>query len=319
MTTPAPDSIGAIGEFGLIEAIRSRFTQARGVLLESGDDAAVVAAADGRVVVTTDVLVEGRHFRRDWSSAADVGHKAAAQSLADIAAMGARPTAIVVGLAAPPELPLAWAVGLADGLQEECAAVKASVVGGDVVRSDQVVVSVTALGDLAGVDPVTRSGARPGDVLAVCGRLGWAAAGMAVLQRGFRSPRVLVDAHRRPQPPYAQGVKAAAAGAHAMCDVSDGLVADLGHIASASEVCPGNRLPPRWMSPSRWLRRSCAWGRADERGCSPAVRTTPWTARSNRAIGGARVAGDRYAWADGSGVLVDGEPWPGSERPRPLV
>jgi thiamine-monophosphate kinase len=111
-----------------------------------------------------------------------------------------------------------------------------SVVGGDVVRADGVVISVTALGDLEGRAPVLRSGAAPGDLVAVAGRLGWAAGGLAVLQRGFRSPRVLIDAHRRPEPPYALGPSAASAGATAMCDVSDGLLADLGHIASTSGV-----------------------------------------------------------------------------------
>jgi thiamine-monophosphate kinase len=236
MTTPGPGSVGALGEFGLIAAVTARLPQGKGVVLGLGDDAAVVAAPDGRVVVTTDVLVEGRHFRRDWSSATDVGHKAAAQSLADVAAMGARPTVLVVGLATPADLPVAWAVELADGLQGECGPLGVSVVGGDVVRGESIVVSVTALGDLQGRDPLTRSGAQVGDVVAVCGRLGWSAAGMAVLQRGFRSPRVLADAHRRPEPPYAQGVKAAVAGAHAMTDVSDGLLADLGHVAQASGV-----------------------------------------------------------------------------------
>jgi thiamine-monophosphate kinase len=114
--------------------------------------------------------------------------------------------------------------------------VGATVVGGDVVRSDQVVVAVTALGDLEGRAPVTRSGARPGDVLAVAGRLGWSAAGLAVLGRGFRSPRVLVEAHKVPSPPYGAGRAAATAGATAMCDVSDGLLQDAGHVASASGV-----------------------------------------------------------------------------------
>jgi thiamine-monophosphate kinase len=97
-------------------------------------------------------------------------------------------------------------------------------------------VSVTALGSLEGREPVTRTGARPGDLVAVAGRLGWAAAGLAVLSRGFRSPRALVDAYRRPAPPYAEGPRAAALGATAMVDVSDGLVADLGHVARASGV-----------------------------------------------------------------------------------
>src|SRR5262249_40893711 len=146
-----------------------------GVMLGPGDDAAVVGAPDGRVVVSTDLLLEGRHFRRDWSSGYDVGRKAAAQNLADVAAMGATPTAIVVGLGIPADLPLTWLDALTDGFRDECATVGASVAGGDITRCDLVVVSVTALGDLGGNAPVKRSGARPGQVVAVSGRLGYSA------------------------------------------------------------------------------------------------------------------------------------------------
>lgn len=231
-----PDSVGELGEFGLIGAVTARLPQGEDVILGPGDDSAVVAAPDGRVVVTTDLLVENRHFRRDWSEAADVGRKAAAQNLSDIEAMGARSTSLVVGLGVPADLPAAWAVALSEGLGEEAALAGASVVGGDVVRSPLVVVSVTALGTLAGAEPVTRAGARPGDVVAVCGRLGWAEAGYQVLSRGFRTPRAVVEAHRRPQVPYGAGAEAAALGATAMCDVSDGLLGDLGHMAAASGV-----------------------------------------------------------------------------------
>jgi thiamine-monophosphate kinase len=230
------EKIADVGEFGLIRAVTARLPQGPSVLVGPGDDAAVIVAGDGRVVATTDLLVENRHFRRSWSSAQDVGCKAAAQSLADIAAMGAVPTALLVGLGAPADLPVDWALGLADGLRDECEPLGVSVVGGDVVQSDLVVVAVTALGDLGGRPPVTRGGARPGDVVAICGRLGWAEAGLRVLSRGFRSPRVLVEAHRRPQVPYDAGPEAARLGATAMCDVSDGLLADLGHVASASGV-----------------------------------------------------------------------------------
>jgi thiamine-monophosphate kinase len=252
-------TIGELGEFGLIAAVSARLPTTPAVLLGPGDDAAVVAAPDGRVVATTDLLVEGRHFRRDWSSARDVGHKAAAQNLADVVAMGARPTALLVGLGAPADLPVRWAEELADGLREECELVGASVAGGDVVRSDAVILSVTALGDLEGRAGVRRSGARPGDVVAVAGRLGWSAAGLAVLSRGFRSPRVLVEAHRRPQPPYAAGPQAAELGATAMCDVSDGLVGDLGHVAAASAV--GIELEsPRLVVPEKFRDAASALG-----------------------------------------------------------
>ena len=203
-------------------------------MLGPGDDAAVIRAADGRVVASTDLLIEGRHFRRDWSTANDVGHKAAARNFADIAAMGAVPTALLVGLGAPPGLELSWADGLMAGLREECGEVGAAVVGGDVAAADVVTLGVTALGDLQGRDPVTLAGARPGDMVAFAGRLGYADAGYAVLSRGFRSPVQIVAAHRRPEVPYAEGPHAAEWGATAMTDVSDGLIADLGHIADAS-------------------------------------------------------------------------------------
>jgi thiamine-monophosphate kinase len=195
-----------------------------------------VAAPDGRVVVSTDLLIEGRHFRRDWSTAEDIGHKAAARAFSDIAAMGALPTALLIGFGAPAALELTWVDGLMAGLREECAHVDAAIVGGDVTAADQVTIALTALGDLEGRPPVTLAGAAPGDVVAVCGRLGWAAAGFAVLGRGFRSPVQVVAAHRRPEPPYFEGPNAAALGASAMTDVSDGLIADLGHVADASGV-----------------------------------------------------------------------------------
>jgi thiamine-monophosphate kinase len=230
------ETLASTGDFGLIDEVTAGLKQGDDVLVGPGDDAAVVAVPDGRMVVTTDLMVEGRHFRRDWSEGYDVGRKAAAQNLADIAAMGARPTSIVVGLAAPPDLPTAWALDLARGLADEGEPLGVSLVGGDTVQGERIVVSVTALGTLDGRPPVLRSGARPGDEVAYAGRLGWAEAGYAVLARGFRSPRVVVDAHRRPQPPYEEGPRAAIAGASAMCDVSDGLLSDLGHIAAASGV-----------------------------------------------------------------------------------
>ena len=142
----------------------------------------------------------------------------------------------MVGFGAPADLPTAWALELNQGLVDECELVEVSIIGGDTVQSDKIVVSVTAFGSLDGRPPVLRSGARPGDEVAYIGRLGWAEAGWAVLARGFRSPRAVVEAHRRPQPPYAEGPRAALAGASSLCDVSDGLLADLGHIAVASDV-----------------------------------------------------------------------------------
>jgi thiamine-monophosphate kinase len=131
---------------------------------------------------------------------------------------------------------LGWVLDFADGLGEEGKAAGVSLLGGDVTRARDITIAITALGTLDGRRPVLRSGARPGDVVAIRGRLGWAAAGLAVLGRGFRSPRVLVEAHRVPQVSYGAGVVAAQAGATSMIDISDGLLSDLGHVAQASGV-----------------------------------------------------------------------------------
>lgn len=216
----------------------------------------MVRAPDQRVVATTDLLIEGRHFRRDWSGPFDIGCKGAAQNLADVAAMGASPTALLVGLAAPGDLALSWALELVRGLGEEAGRAGAAVVGGDVSSAGSVVLAITALGDLAGRDPVTRAGARPGDLVAVAGQLGRSAAGLALFEAGLAEPPEaarrareaggparartgitgLVTSHRRPEPPYDAGPEAASLGATSMIDISDGLVADLRHVAEASGV-----------------------------------------------------------------------------------
>ncbi len=250
-------TVAELGEFGLIAAIAELLPREPAPLLGVGDDAAVVAAPDGRVVATTDLLAEGRHFRRDWSGPVDIGAKAAAQNLADVAAMGAEPSALLVGLATPGDLAVDWALDLVRGMIAECGRAGAAIAGGDITSSDSLLLAITALGNLAGRAPVTRSGARPGDVLAVAGRLGWSAAGLALLAAGAAGGQggtglvgagpdgagleaavrdELVAAHRRPQPPYAAGPRAARLGATSMIDISDGLVQDLGHVAAASGV-----------------------------------------------------------------------------------
>ena len=230
-----------LGEGGLLARMLPRLPSGDSTLVGPGDDAALVRAPDGRVVATTDVLVEGRDFRRDWSGPQDVGWKAAAQNLADVAAMGAVPTALLVALVAPPDLPASWALGLADGLAAACTGTGAAVVGGDLSSGTEITVAVTALGDLQGREPVLRSGARPDQDVAHAGVLGQSAGGLAALaawgpaEAARRSPHLL-QAHRRPRPPYALGVAAAHAGCTAMLDVSDGLLRDAGRIAAASGV-----------------------------------------------------------------------------------
>jgi len=243
ITRQDAQTLASVGEFGLIDALSAWLPPGPRTLVGIGDDAAVLAAPDGRVVATTDFLLEGRHFRRDWSGAADVGHKAAARSLADLAAMGAEPSALLVALAAPGDLPVSWARELAQGLAAECARASrggASVIGGDTARAGSVILAVTGLGDLAGRAPVLRSGAAPGEQVAVAGPLGHSAAGLALLTAGLARAGSawddLVAAQVRPAPPYDAGPEAADLGATAMIDVSDGLLADLGHVAAASGV-----------------------------------------------------------------------------------
>ncbi|QXF80612.1 thiamine-phosphate kinase [Rhodococcus pyridinivorans] len=236
MTNPSGPTVADIGEFPVIErAVRAR-RQPDSTLVGPGHDAAVVTASDGRIAISTDMLVEGRHFRFDWSSPEEVGRKAVAQNGADVAAVGARPTAFVVGLGCPPETPVAVLDGISAGIGEAAEEIGAGVVGGDLVQAGQVIVSVTVLGELDGRPPLLRSTACPGDVVALAGRIGRSAAGLALLLAGNRDFPELVAAHRVPTPPYAAGPAAAAAGAHACTDISDGLVADLEHICTASEV-----------------------------------------------------------------------------------
>lgn len=246
-------TVGELSEGRILRSILDRLGESN-ALVGPGDDAAVIAAADGRVVATVDTLVHGPDFRLAWSSAYDLGYKAAAVNLADVAAMGATPTALLVALAMPDATRLSFVTGLADGLRAACRdlAPGCRVEGGDLTVSDTLTIAVTALGALAGRAPVLRSGARPGDVVAVAGELGRAARGLRVLFDRFRdasgSPvpvdeRLLGAAERdelaaqlRPAPPIALGPEAADAGATAMMDVSDGLVLDATRLAEASGV-----------------------------------------------------------------------------------
>ncbi|RCK71406.1 thiamine-phosphate kinase [Desertihabitans brevis] len=235
MTDQPPATLAGLGEFGVVGLITRGLPLGADVRVGPGDDAAVLAPGASDLVVTTDTMVEGVHFKRDWSSGLETGRKAVAAAAADVEAMGGRPWALVVSLSAPADLPVTWLRFFRQGVLQECELAGAQLVGGDTTRSRDVVVGVTVLGRLDG-PAVTRAGARPGDVVAVRGRLGWAAAGLAVLGRGFRSPRAAVAAQLAPEVPWGAGEEARAAGATAMIDVSDGLLADLGHVCAASGV-----------------------------------------------------------------------------------
>ena len=328
-------SVADLGERGIIAALAARMPSGPLTAVGIGDDAAVVGVPSGSVVAAVDLLLEGQHFLLSWSSGYDVGVKAAARSLADIAAMGAVPTALLVALAAPGTLPARWALDLADGLAFEAGRAGAGVVGGDTARADKVLLSVTALGDLAGRPPVRRAGAAPGDVVAVAGPLGHSAAGYALLAAGAKpvtaadaeaAPRALADliaAHLRPAPAYQAGPEAALLGATAMIDVSDGLLADLGHVAAASGVwidIDSSRLAlgdplaaaAAAVSPLSRTRASGSpralplqWALTGGEDHSLAATFPPSVSLPPRwrVIGAARP---------GSGVTVDGEPYQGS-------
>ncbi|WCC79133.1 thiamine-phosphate kinase [Cutibacterium equinum] len=226
-------TMSEVGEFPLISSIVKDLPMGRAVTLGPGDDGAVFQV-DGSVVVSTDVLVEEVHFRRRWSTPTDVGRKAVAVNVSDIEAMGAVPVALVVGFSAPGDLPASWAREFMAGMAGEAEKAGVSLVGGDTTAGPVITIAVSVIGQTAGLAPVRRDGAVPGDEVAVIGQLGLAAAGLVLLGRGFRSPRAAVSAQRCPEVPYGQGRVAAQAGAHAMIDISDGLLADLGHIAEQS-------------------------------------------------------------------------------------
>ncbi len=249
----AGPTVGEVGELAVLDRIVRRLPPGSPEV-GPGDDCAVVSAPDRRFVVTTDMMVHGPDFRWAWSSPADVGWKAAATNLSDVAAMGAVPTALVIALAAPQDTPVTVLESFADGVRQavDALAPGCGVVGGDLSTSATFTVSVSAFGDLDGHAPVLRSGARPGDVLAVSGELGPAARGLARLFRDgvdadgepSRAATLASGAdtdpdvarQRRPVPPIADGPAAAAAGATAMLDLSDGLAIDAGRLARASGV-----------------------------------------------------------------------------------
>ncbi|MBU6146543.1 MAG: thiamine-phosphate kinase [Actinomycetales bacterium] len=234
MTDPRID---AHDELSLIALIAERIgPPAATTVLGPGDDAAVIDLGGRPAVLTIDAAVEGVHFRTDWCSAVDVGTRIAAASLSDVNAMGATCHGLVASLVLPGETPLSWLLGLIDGLRDEAAKAGAQLVGGDLAAGPTVVVTTAALGSPARRRTVDRSGAQPGQVVAVAGRLGWAAAGFSVLSRGFRTPLALVGAFRRPAVDYRWGPRAAREGATSLIDVSDGLLLDASRIATASGV-----------------------------------------------------------------------------------
>ena len=236
------ETVAQVGENEALKRTIARLNVSEHALVGPGDDSAVISAPDGRFTVTTDTLIEGHDFRLDWSSAYDLGWKAVASNLADVAAMGAVPTSLVVALTVPGSTLVSWLEQFADGLKAACIALApgCGVVGGDLASSDQVMISVAAHGSLEGREPVLRSGAQVGDIVAVAGTLGRAAAGLALLQSANRDAISAYDdwvnVQRRPKPPIQAGPAAAIAGATSMLDLSDGLARDAARVARASSV-----------------------------------------------------------------------------------
>ena len=230
-----------IGELEALARTTKHFRQVDSTLVGPGDDAAVISVSDSRFVVTTDSMVEGRDFRQDYSSGFDVGYKAVSTNLADVAAMGAKPIALVVTLMVTSKTKISWLEDFAKGLQSALDELSptAAIVGGDLALADQIVISVTAHGDLEGRNPILRSGAKVGDEVAVAGTLGKAACGLALLEHPDKSLAAsypeFVSVQLRPKPPIQSVISAA--GATSMLDISDSLAMDANRLAKASGVC----------------------------------------------------------------------------------
>ncbi len=238
--------VNEVDEFELIRRFKDVLPTGERALLGSGDDCAEIAAPEGKYIVSTDILVENQDFLRTWSTAYEVGSRAAAQNLADIAAMGGRISTAVVGLTIPEDEEVEWVVDLVRGFGDRVRAAGGGVDGGDLSGGPQVVVSVTVLGWTDGA-ALTRSGARVGDVAAIAGTLGRSGAGLELLMGGFIDPAAhsaeelgdlyeAVRIFRAPEPPLEAGPRALAAGATSMMDLSDGLAKDANRLARASNV-----------------------------------------------------------------------------------
>jgi thiamine-phosphate kinase len=212
----------------------------------NGDDAAVLFAAppNSRTVASTDLMVDGRHFLREWSTPREIGKKAILRNFADIEAMGARPVAALLAIAAPGDTPVSFVRGVAKGIAEHCSFYNAELVGGDITKSDLLVINITAIGFLGGSrEALTLDAARAGQKVVAHGAIGHAAAGLSLLQRFGRDLPAehadlypLIDAHCAPWLSPGRGVIARAAEVTAMTDNSDGLIQDCGTMAQRSGV-----------------------------------------------------------------------------------
>ncbi len=226
------------GEFGLIEIIRNITSrpEAEKESIGIGDDCAVLPVIGGEsLLVSTDTMVEHRHFRRDFSSPRQIGKKLAAVNLSDIAAMGGSPRALFLTLQAPGDIPVEWIREFGAGVHESGQEFGAWIAGGDTVQSGTLAVGLTVVGTVR-EKPLLRSGACPGDEIWVSGTIGGAGAGLRMLESDVSDPLAeLIDRYQTPSPRIELGKKLRELGVvTAMIDVSDGLLQDAGHIASQS-------------------------------------------------------------------------------------
>jgi thiamine-monophosphate kinase len=231
LSLPKLTPLGDGSEFDKIRAIW-RVLGERGA--GGGDDCAIVEIGSERLAISTDMAVEGTHFRTDWLSFKEIGWRAGAAALSDLAAVAATPVGVLVSLGVPPDLPDNSAVSLMDGLGAVAESVGATVWGGDLVRSDGIIVDVVAIGRVS--SPVLRSGAEVGNTLWVTGRLGGPATALEIWGRGEEPDQCSRARFAGPVPRVAEALWLRDRGAKALIDLSDGLVADAGQLAAASGV-----------------------------------------------------------------------------------
>ncbi|RJO70313.1 MAG: thiamine-phosphate kinase [Myxococcales bacterium] len=236
---PRLRSLADVGEFGLIARLTRELATRPEVALGVGDDAALLDIPRGyQLATTTDLLVEDVHFRRRTIAARALGYKSLAVNLSDLAAMGAEPLAALVSLALPSDLPLRWIDAFYAGMNDLAVASRTAIVGGDTTGTPgPIVVNLACFGLVKKGQALTRSGARPGDTLWICGPLGLSRAGLELLEEGRRGFAALRRAHLWPRPCLAEGRALAASKRCTACiDVSDGLLGDLRHIVEMSGV-----------------------------------------------------------------------------------
>lgn len=233
----AEQLVSDVGEEGLLALVRERTGPARPGEVWAGDDAAVIRASREELLITTDFMVEGVDFDLSYSGGADIGYKAIAMSVSDLAAMGGFPLHAVVSVALRKDLTVAFFESILDGVMEASDAYRVSIVGGDIGSATEVMVSVTLTG-ACDVRPVLRSGARPGDAICVTGSLGGSAGGLFALRSnlGDTHPSItaMVERHLRPRPRVKEGIRLANLGVTSMIDISDGFALDLKRLMVAS-------------------------------------------------------------------------------------